>query len=85
MLLSANLTSFQISPPPFLSLVNSQSSMDEQFPKGVSFASGGSGLLDETGKYSVRPLSSEHLPSLAFQSLSNLRTRKSLVHYPYKN
>ncbi|KAL6346811.1 hypothetical protein AAG906_002927 [Vitis piasezkii] len=46
----ANLTGFQISPPPFLSLVNSQSSMNKQFLKGVSFASGGSGLLDTTGQ-----------------------------------
>ncbi|WJZ83572.1 hypothetical protein VitviT2T_003242 [Vitis vinifera] len=41
---------FQISPPPFLSLVDSQSSMNKQFLKGVSFASGGSGLLDTTGQ-----------------------------------
>ncbi|CBI37762.3 unnamed protein product, partial [Vitis vinifera] len=46
----ANLTGFQISPPPFLSLVDSQSSMNKQFLKGVSFASGGSGLLDTTGQ-----------------------------------
>nr|CAN75127.1 hypothetical protein VITISV_042428 [Vitis vinifera] len=46
----ANLTGFQISPPPFLSLVDSQSSMNKQFLKGVSFASGGSGLLNTTGQ-----------------------------------
>ncbi|KAJ9704604.1 hypothetical protein PVL29_002928 [Vitis rotundifolia] len=47
----ANLTGFQISPPPFLSLLNSQSSMNKQFLKGVSFASGGSGLLNTTGQF----------------------------------
>lgn len=43
---------FEMSPPPFLALQNE--GIDQQILKGVNFASGGSGILNQTGLIWVR-------------------------------
>ncbi|KDP43725.1 hypothetical protein JCGZ_22352 [Jatropha curcas] len=45
----AMLFGYEGSPPSYLSLVNNMSISKEEILKGVNFASGGSGILDQTG------------------------------------
>lgn len=53
---SAKLFELDMSPPPFLYLLMNGSGFQENLQKGVSFASGGAGLLDITNYNNVRPL-----------------------------